>query len=53
MVDYKCDRCGEDLSFDEVAYLGPVDRDDMECSAFQETECVCNDCEDEQDNQER
>jgi len=45
--DFKCDKCGEELDFDEVAYLAPDDPaagERVECSPFTKLTCLCAKC---------
>jgi hypothetical protein len=39
---YQCTECGEDVPFDEVAYLGS--EDDEVCSPFIQLTCLCVKC---------
>lgn len=38
---YKCDKCGEEVDWEDVVYYG-TDHD--ECSPFVEMECYCKRC---------
>jgi hypothetical protein len=40
-----CSRCGHEIPFTEVAYMGPVDRMDTACSPFMDFEVICKKCE--------
>ncbi len=42
---YKCDKCGKEIEMCDVGYLGPKDRDSVECNPFVEMECLCVACE--------
>ena len=42
--EFKCDRCGHGLSFDEVGYFGAVDPADTACSPFTQLLCLCMAC---------
>lgn len=44
-AEYECDRCGRELDWEDVGYLGPIDRSDMSCSPFLPLEIVCWSCE--------
>lgn len=43
--EYECDHCGRELEWEEVGYLGPIDRGDCSCSPFLPMEVVCLSCE--------
>lgn len=42
--DYKCEKCGAELDFDEVGYLGARDPKDTACSPFTDLLCLCRPC---------
>jgi|APSaa5957512535_1039671.scaffolds.fasta_scaffold04366_3 hypothetical protein len=44
-TDYKCDKCKKEIDFEEVGYLGAVDRNNTECSPFMNFETICVECE--------
>jgi len=39
--EYKCDECGKEVDYEDVAYLG---NESTHCSPFEELECYCKDC---------
>jgi len=47
--EYQCDRCGKQMEYDEVAYLGS---DEEGCSPFMKLECLCFDCLRKKENEQ-
>lgn len=42
---HTCTRCGAEVPFEDVAYMGPVDRESDWCDPCAPFETVCKDCE--------
>jgi hypothetical protein len=45
--EYRCDKCGKEVEFDDLGYLGSPDNT---CSPFMKLDCFCKDCYEEADD---